>query len=95
MTDEPGQARTLTFTGESGAEKTLTVQTVSGPGVWQGQHNTEKSIRAFARSCFQYAMNQQAGPVVLHQGHHLQGLRRRASSDIFEEEYETDLQGGV
>ena len=57
VTEEPGTA-TLTFKGESGAEKTLTVQTVSGPAVWQGQHNTEKSIRAFARSCFQYAINQ-------------------------------------
>ncbi|WP_418471171.1 isocitrate/isopropylmalate family dehydrogenase, partial [Eggerthella sp.] len=46
VTEEPGTA-TLTFKGESGAEKTLTVQTVSGPAVWQGQHNTEKSIRAF------------------------------------------------
>ncbi len=51
VTEEPGTA-TLTFKGESGAEKTLTVQTVSGPAVWQGQHNTEKSIRAFARSFY-------------------------------------------
>ena len=57
VTDEPGTA-TLTFKGESGAEKTLTVQTVDGPAVWQGQHNTEKSIRAFAQSCFQYAIAQ-------------------------------------
>ena len=57
VTDEPGTA-TLTFRGESGAEKTLTVQTVDGPAVWQGQHNKESSIRAFARSCFQYAINQ-------------------------------------
>ena len=56
VTDEPGTA-TLTFKGESGAEKTLTVQTVSGPAVWQGQHNTEKSIRAFAKSCFQFAVD--------------------------------------
>ena len=56
VTDEPGTA-TLTFKGESGAEKTLTVQTVSGPAVWQGQHNTEKSIRAFAKSCFQFAID--------------------------------------
>ena len=56
-TEEPGTA-TLTFKGESGAEKTLTVQTVDGPAVWQGQHNLEKSIRAFARSCFQYALAQ-------------------------------------
>ena len=55
-TDEPGTA-TLTFKGDSGAEKTLTVQTVKGPAVWQAQHNSEASIRAFARSCFQYAIN--------------------------------------
>nr|WP_325298542.1 NADP-dependent isocitrate dehydrogenase [uncultured Dysosmobacter sp.] len=57
VTGEPGTA-TLTFKGESGGEKTLTVQTVSGPAVWQGQHNTQESIRAFARSCFQYAISQ-------------------------------------
>ncbi len=56
-TEEPGTA-TLTFRGERGGEKTLTVQTVSGPAIWQGQHNTESSIRAFARSCFQYALAQ-------------------------------------
>ena len=56
-TEEPGTA-VLTFQGKSGSEKTLTVQTVDGPAVWQGQHNTEKSIRAFARSCFQYALSQ-------------------------------------
>ena len=56
-TEEPGTA-TLTFRSESGKEKTLTVQSVQGPAIWQGQHNTEKSIRAFARSCFQYAISQ-------------------------------------
>ena len=56
-TEEPGTA-TLTFRGRSGTEKTLDVQTVDGPAVWQGQHNKEASIRAFARSCFQYALAQ-------------------------------------
>ena len=56
-TTEPGTA-TMTFQGESGQSRTLTVQTVSGPAIWQGQHNTESSIRAFARSCFQYALSQ-------------------------------------
>ena len=55
-TTEPGTA-TLTFTGESGEVKTLTVQTVDGPAVWQGAHNKESSIRSFARSCFQYAID--------------------------------------
>ena len=55
-TTEPGTA-TLTFTGESGETKTLTVQKVDGPAVWQGAHNKESSIRSFARSCFQYAVD--------------------------------------
>ena len=55
-TTEPGTA-TLTFKGESGEEKTITVQKVDGPAVWQGAHNKEKSIRSFARACFQYAID--------------------------------------
>ena len=55
-TDEPGTC-TLTFRGESGAEKSVAVQTVDGPAIWQGQHNRESSIHSFARSCFQYAIN--------------------------------------
>ena len=56
VTDEPGTC-TMTFKGESGTEKTLNVQTVKGGAIWQGQHNTDESIRAFARSCFQYAID--------------------------------------
>ena len=55
-TTEPGTA-TLTFTGESGEVKTLTVQKVDGPAVWQGAHNKESSIRSFAKACFQYAID--------------------------------------
>ena len=33
------------------------MQKVDGPAVWQGQHNKEKSIRSFARACFQYAID--------------------------------------
>ncbi len=55
-TTEPGVA-TLTFKGESGEEKTLEVQKVKGPAVWQAAHNLESSIRGFAKSCFQYAID--------------------------------------
>ena len=55
-TTEPGEC-TMTFKGESGEEKTLLVQKVDGPAVWQGAHNKEKSIRSFARACFQYAID--------------------------------------
>ena len=48
----------MTFKGdETGEEKTLVVQKVNGPAVWQGAHNKESSIRSFARSCFQYAID--------------------------------------
>lgn len=55
-TTEPGTA-TLTFRSEGGEEKTITVQKVDGPAVWQAAHNKEKSIRSFARACFQYAID--------------------------------------
>lgn len=55
-TTEPGTC-TMTFKGESGEEKTITIQKVDGPAVWQGAHNKEKSIRSFAKACFQYAID--------------------------------------
>ena len=54
LTDEAGEA-VLTFTGESGATQSVSVQKTAGPAIWLGQHNTDGSIRSFARSCFQYA----------------------------------------
>lgn len=55
-TDVPGEA-TLTFKGADGSEKTLLVQKVEGGAVWQGAHNKDESIRSFAKSCFQYAID--------------------------------------
>jgi isocitrate dehydrogenase len=56
VTDEPGEC-ILTFKGLSGAEKTISVQKAKGPAVWQAMHNMEDSIRSFAKSCFQYAVD--------------------------------------
>ena len=56
-TEKPGTC-TMTFRSEDGTEeRTAAVQTVDGPAVWQGAHNTDASIRSFARSCFQYALD--------------------------------------
>ena len=49
----------MTFKGVSGEEHTVCVQKVDGPAVWQGAHNKDKSIRSFARACFQYAIDTQ------------------------------------
>ncbi len=47
----------LVFTPSTGGEKkTFLVHEFTGPGVIMGQHNTEKSIRSFARACISYAL---------------------------------------
>ena len=57
VTEKPGEC-TMTFRSDDGSEeKTVTVQKTDGPTVWQGAHNKDKSIRSFARSCFQYAVD--------------------------------------
>jgi isocitrate dehydrogenase len=48
----------LVFTAEDGAEQRVLVHQFKGPGVLQAMHNTEKSIRSFARSCFNYALSE-------------------------------------
>ena len=57
VTEKPGVC-TMTFKSDDDSEeKTVTVQKTDGPTVWQGAHNKDKSIRSFARSCFQYAID--------------------------------------
>ncbi|MBR2739745.1 MAG: NADP-dependent isocitrate dehydrogenase [Oscillospiraceae bacterium] len=56
ITEVPGEAK-LVFSGDDGSEKTVSVQRVEGPAVWQGQHNLDSSIRSFAESCFRYALS--------------------------------------
>ena len=56
ITDVPGEAK-LVFTGDDGSEKSIPVQRVEGPAVWQGQHNLDSSITSFAESCFGYALS--------------------------------------
>jgi len=56
LTEEPGECR-LVFKGESGKESEVAVHKVKGPAVWLAQHNTDKSIRSFAASCFRYAID--------------------------------------
>jgi len=53
----PGQAE-LVFTGNDGQEIRKHVHTFDGPGILMAMHNTEQSIKSFARSCFNYALDQ-------------------------------------
>lgn len=56
--DVPGAGTAeLVFTGEDGNVIKETIHKFEGPGVIQGQHNIDKSIESFARSCFNYALD--------------------------------------
>ena len=56
--DVPGAGTAeLVFTGEDGQVIKETIHKFDGPGVIQGQHNIDKSIESFARSCFNYALD--------------------------------------
>ena len=52
----PGKVE-LVYTAEDGTEIRELVHQYDGPGIAQGVHNTEKSIRSFAHSCFKYALD--------------------------------------
>ena len=53
--EEAGEAK-LVLTGESGAVTEVPLPKQAGAAVWQAQHNTDASIRSFAKSCFKYAI---------------------------------------
>jgi len=52
----PGTA-TLSFQGADGTVWSETVLDFAGPGVIQGLHNRDDSIRSFARACFAFALD--------------------------------------
>lgn len=47
----------LVFTGEDGTQIRETIHNFMGPGIIQGIHNTDDSIRNFAKTCFNYALD--------------------------------------
>ena len=51
-----GVAR-LVFDGEDGSHLEEEIFRFSGPGVLQGMHNLDGSIRSFAENCFRYALD--------------------------------------
>ena len=54
----PGAGKAeLVFTSADGEEIRETIHEFQGPGIIQGIHNTDKSIRSFAKACFNYALD--------------------------------------
>ena len=52
----PGKVE-LVYTAKDGTETRELVHEFQGPGVAQGMHNLNSSIKSFARSCFSYALD--------------------------------------
>ena len=56
--DRPGKV-VLSFIPDDGSEEqSVVVHDFKGPGIVQGQHNLDASIRSFAKSCFAYALSE-------------------------------------
>lgn len=55
--DGPGKAE-LVYTDRAGVERRTLIHEFDSTGVIQGMHNTDESIASFARSCFEYAIDQ-------------------------------------
>lgn len=54
----PGAGKAeLVFTAEDGKEIRQTIHNFTGEGIIQGIHNTDKSIKSFAKACFNYALD--------------------------------------
>lgn len=54
----PGIVQLIYTPAAGGEQKTLIVHEFKGPGVVMGMHNTEKSIRSFAKACIEYALSE-------------------------------------
>ncbi len=48
----------LVFTPATGKRVSLVIHKFKGPGVIMGMHNTERSIRSFAKACINYALGE-------------------------------------
>ncbi|MGN0291345.1 MAG: NADP-dependent isocitrate dehydrogenase [Lachnospiraceae bacterium] len=48
----------LVYTAEDGTVEKELIHNFTGAGIIQGQHNVDASIESFARSCFNYALDQ-------------------------------------
>lgn len=82
---------TITFTPEGGEEQKHEVYDFTGDGVAMGMYNTDESIRDFAHSCFNMAMNKK-WPLYLSTKNTILKKYDGRFKDIFQEIYQSDYQ---
>jgi isocitrate dehydrogenase len=80
----------LVYTPPGGGEQRITVADMNGPGVVQGMHNLDESIRSFARSCFLYALGEKL-PVWFATKDTISKTYDGRFKEIFGEVYETEF----
>jgi len=56
VVDGPGRAEVVFTPAGGGQARTVAIHDFKGPGVVMGMHNTDASIRSFARACIQYSL---------------------------------------
>ena len=58
VVDAPGTAELVFTPSDGGEKKVLKIHDFKGRGVVMGMHNTESSIRSFAKACINYALGE-------------------------------------
>jgi isocitrate dehydrogenase len=87
--DGPGKVE-LVYTAADGTEKRSTVADMKGPGVVQGMHNLDDSIKSFARACFLYALAEKL-PIWFAAKDTISKTYDGRFRDIFEEVYKAEF----
>src|SRR5215217_2123917 len=91
----PGKGRlTVKFEGEDGKVIEHEVYQFQGPGVAMAMYNVDESIRGFARSCFNVALDK-GWPLYLSTKNTILKKYDGRFKDIFQEVYESDYAGKV
>ena len=86
--DGPGKAE-IVFTPQDGAPVRQAIHEFQGPGILQGIHNTDDSIRSFAKACFTFGYDQKLD-VWFSTKDTISKTYDARFKEIFEEEYESN-----
>jgi len=86
--DGPGKAE-IVFTPQDGIPVRRTIHEFQGPGILQGIHNTDDSIRSFAKACFTFGYDQKLD-VWFSTKDTISKTYDARFKEIFEEEYESN-----
>ena len=84
-----GAKAELCVTDKNGKEERILIHDFDGNGVICGMHNTEKSIKSFARACFNYALSQKM-PLWFYTKDTISKVYDGKFKQIFAEVYETE-----